>query len=118
MQRTGQEPLHLKKKKKKKKKIITPQILAHPYKKCHQDYFTPCILDCDTNATYTNFTLLFTYICIFPFRLQIAWCLTYLFLNLRRTIRQPKPMPSLLVAGVMSNLVISGRKTLEVEFGI
>ncbi|KAF9086224.1 hypothetical protein BGX29_008183 [Mortierella sp. GBA35] len=47
-----------------------------------------------------------------------AWCLTYLFLNLRRTIRQPKPMPSLLVAGVMTNLVISGRKTLEVEFGI
>ncbi|KAK3813821.1 MAG: hypothetical protein JOS17DRAFT_449836 [Linnemannia elongata] len=47
-----------------------------------------------------------------------AWCLTYLFLNLRRTIRQPKPMPSLLVAGVFSNLVISGRKTLEVEFGI
>ncbi|GJJ72545.1 hypothetical protein EMPS_04903 [Entomortierella parvispora] len=47
-----------------------------------------------------------------------AWCLTYLFLNLRRTIRQPKPVPSLLVAGVMTNLVISGRKTIEVEFGL
>lgn len=48
----------------------------------------------------------------------VAWCMTYLFLNLRRTIRQPKPVPSLLVAGVMTNLVISGRKTLEVEFGV
>jgi len=48
----------------------------------------------------------------------VAWCMTYLFLNLRRTIRQPKPLPSLLVAGVMTNLVISGRKTLEVEFGV
>ncbi|KAG0055353.1 hypothetical protein BGZ83_008873 [Gryganskiella cystojenkinii] len=47
-----------------------------------------------------------------------AWCLTYLFLNLKRTLRQPKPMPSLLVAGVMTNLVISGRKTIEVEFGL
>ncbi|KAF9925330.1 hypothetical protein FBU30_004920 [Linnemannia zychae] len=47
-----------------------------------------------------------------------AWCLTYLFLNLKRTIQQPKPLPSLLIAGVMTNLVISGRKQLEVEFGI
>ncbi|KAF9958223.1 hypothetical protein BGZ72_000686 [Mortierella alpina] len=47
-----------------------------------------------------------------------SWCMMYLFLNLKRTIRQPKPMPSLLMAGVMSNLVISGRKTLETQFGV
>ncbi|KAG0364563.1 hypothetical protein BC939DRAFT_530165 [Gamsiella multidivaricata] len=47
-----------------------------------------------------------------------AWCLTYLFLNLRRTVRQPKPMPSLVAAGVLTNLVISGRKVVEVEFGV
>ncbi|KAG0207152.1 hypothetical protein BGX28_001542 [Mortierella sp. GBA30] len=47
-----------------------------------------------------------------------SWCLMYLFFNLKRTIRQPKPMPSLLIAGVLGNLVISGRKTLEVQFGV
>ncbi|KAG0246810.1 hypothetical protein B0O80DRAFT_499173 [Mortierella sp. GBAus27b] len=47
-----------------------------------------------------------------------AWCLTYSFLFLKRTIVQPRPVPSLVAAGVLTNLVISGRKTLEVEFGI
>ncbi|KAF8931721.1 hypothetical protein CPC16_002760 [Podila verticillata] len=47
-----------------------------------------------------------------------SWCLLYLFLNLKRTVQQPKPMPSLLLAGVMTNLVISGRKTIEYQFGV
>ncbi|KAI1295219.1 hypothetical protein EDD11_007947 [Mortierella claussenii] len=47
-----------------------------------------------------------------------AWCMTYMFLNMRRTFRQPKPMPSLVLAGVLTNFVISGRKTIEVEFGL
>ncbi|KAF9361549.1 hypothetical protein BGX34_007081 [Mortierella sp. NVP85] len=47
-----------------------------------------------------------------------AWCLTYSFLFLKRAITQPRPMPSLVAAGVLTNLVISGRKTMEVEFGI
>ncbi|KAF9975780.1 hypothetical protein BGZ73_000451 [Actinomortierella ambigua] len=47
-----------------------------------------------------------------------SWSLIYLFLNLRRTIRQPMPMPTLLVAGAVTNLLISGRKTMEVELGL
>ncbi|KAF9426340.1 hypothetical protein BGZ94_006655 [Podila epigama] len=47
-----------------------------------------------------------------------SWSVMYLFLNLRRTLREPKPLPSLLVAGVVANLVISGRKTIEYQFGV
>ncbi|KAF9104528.1 hypothetical protein BGX27_010057 [Mortierella sp. AM989] len=47
-----------------------------------------------------------------------AWCLLYLFINMKRTILQPKPMPSLLLAGVVTNLAISGRKQIEVNFGV
>ncbi|KAF9355857.1 hypothetical protein BGX26_006044 [Mortierella sp. AD094] len=47
-----------------------------------------------------------------------AWCLLYVFLNTRRTFAQPKPLPSLLMAGVLTNLAISGRKQLDVHFGI
>ncbi|KAG0332182.1 hypothetical protein BG004_001359 [Podila humilis] len=47
-----------------------------------------------------------------------SWCLLYLFLNLRRTISQPKPLPSLLIAGAITNLAISGRKTVQYKFGV
>ncbi|KAG0226034.1 hypothetical protein BGW41_004417 [Actinomortierella wolfii] len=47
-----------------------------------------------------------------------SWSLIYLFLNLRRTIRQPRPLPSMLIAGALANLAISGRKTMEVELGL
>ncbi|KAI8605259.1 hypothetical protein EDD21DRAFT_364043 [Dissophora ornata] len=47
-----------------------------------------------------------------------AWCLTYLFFNLKRTLRQPKPMPSLVLSSVLINLAISGRKNFETEFGV
>ncbi|KAF9994507.1 hypothetical protein BGZ65_009861, partial [Modicella reniformis] len=47
-----------------------------------------------------------------------AWCLMYSFLYLRNNIRRPRPMPSLVAAGVLTNLVISGRKIIEVEFGL
>ncbi|KAF8980281.1 hypothetical protein BGZ46_004422 [Entomortierella lignicola] len=47
-----------------------------------------------------------------------AWSLLYLFLNAKRTILQPKPLPSLVLAGVLANLTISGRKQLEVNFGV
>ncbi|KAG0017485.1 hypothetical protein BGZ80_008233 [Entomortierella chlamydospora] len=47
-----------------------------------------------------------------------AWCLLYAFLNARRTFTQPRPLPSLLMAGVLANIAISGRKQLDVHFGI
>ncbi|KAF9432430.1 hypothetical protein BGZ76_010819 [Entomortierella beljakovae] len=47
-----------------------------------------------------------------------AWSLLYLFVNMRKTIAQPKPMPSLVLAGVFANLAISGRKQVEVHFGV
>ncbi|KAI7848427.1 altered inheritance of mitochondria protein 19 [Circinella umbellata] len=44
-----------------------------------------------------------------------AWCLSWTFLNAKRTIMSMKPVPLVLLSTVVLDTVIYGKKTLEVN---